>query len=139
MANNYTPIDDLENKVQERQAVSKPIEVEPITLTKESAEIKEVVEHQPEKEVRPYITPRHETIELPPDLKSLGVQSTTTTNFPAYQNVKLPISDDKVLVGLNAPISSSFRWLATLALYILRMAHLSLKRVHGHVVRVLQR
>lgn len=138
MANNYTVIDDLIKK-QPKQQVSKPIEVEPIPQAKETEEIREVIEHQPEKEVRPYVSSRHETIELPPDLKSLGVQSTTTTNFPAYQNVKLPISDDKVLVGLNAPISSSFRWLATLALYILRMAHLSLKKVHGHVVRVLQR
>ena len=134
---NFTDIKELVEK-QKQTLVSQPKEVEPMVIPKEAG-FQEVVEHQPEKETTPFVRPRAETIELPPDLKQMGAQSTNTTQYPTYQNVKLPITDDKVVVGLHAPITSSFRWLATLAEYILRTAHLQLKIIHGHVVRVLRK
>jgi len=140
MVNNYTVINDLVQKYKgskiddERISLSK--EAEP--SSKERFEIKEVVEHKVEDEVRPFISPRHETIELPPDLKKLGFQSTSSSQFSSYKNIKLPLSDEKVVVGLQAPITSSIRWLATLAIYLLAKAHLSLKIVHGKVIRVLR-
>jgi len=136
MPKNYTPIDDLVKKLRQ-YSVSKPKEAEPIPATKEQYEVKEAVEHQPEEEVKPYVQARAETIELPPDLKKMGLQSTTSTQFPSYQNIKLPISDDKIVAGLHQPITSSIRWLATLAEYILKQAHLILKVVHGRVIRVI--
>lgn len=139
MANqNFTPIADLTKKQPRPSPISKPKEVEPIPSIPKEYEVKEVIEHQPEEEVKPYLQPRAETIELPPDLKKMGLQPATNTQFPSYQNVKLPVSDDKVLSGLNAPITSSLRWLATLAIYILRKAHLTLKVVKGHVVRIIK-
>lgn len=133
---NFTPIDENLKK-QNGQSISKPKEAEPILGKPETYEVKEVVEHEvTDEEVKQHVTVRPETIELPPDLKKLGVQSTTTTGFPSYQNVKTPLSDDKVLTGLHAPITSSLRWLATLALYLLQKAHVGLKTIHGHVVRV---
>lgn len=139
MPQNYTPIDDLVKKHhQKTEPVSKPKEAEPVPYAKE-IELKEVVEHKAEEEVRPYVQPRAETIVLPPDLKKMGLQATTTTQFPTYQNIKLPISDDKVVVALHAPITSSIRWLATLAVYILKQAHLSLRVIHGKVVRIFRR
>ena len=132
---NYTAIDHLINK----PVAGKPTkEREPLTLSMETPYLQEVVEHQAEKEVRPYISPRRETIELPPDVKKLGVQSTASAQFSTYQNVKLPISDDKIMAGLHAPITSSIRWLATLAIYVLRHAHLGLKVIHGKIVRVIR-
>lgn len=115
-------------------------EVEPFGLGKEAVPetVQEVVEHKPEEEVSTYVSPRAETIEIPPDLKKLGLQPTTTTKFPSYQNIKLPISDEKISMGLRAPITSSLRWLATLAVYLLQQAHLGLKTIHGKVVRVLR-
>lgn len=118
--------------------ISRPREVEPAVLSKEDYDFKEVVEHEPDEEIRPFVNPRAETISLPPDLKKLGVQPTTSTQFSGYQNVKLPISDDRVLVGIHQPITSSFRWLATLAIYLLSRAHLALKLVGGRAVRVLK-
>ena len=126
---NYTPIDDL-------LGAGLPKEAEPIAT---EFEIKEPVEHSPEEEVRPFISPRAETIELPPDLKKLGLQAVSHSQFPSYKNIKLPLSDEKIVVGQKAPITSSIRWLATFALYILAQAHLGLKVVHGHVIRVLKR
>lgn len=144
-ANNFTPIDNLIKKYQSGRGFSGKIstgiakEAEPALSLQEKFEIKESIEYEPEKEVKPFVRPRKETIELPPDLRQIGLQSTSSTKFPSYQTVVLPISDDKVLQGLHAPIYSSFRWLATLAMYILQKAHLTLKTIHGHVVRVIRR
>ena len=137
MVKNFTAIDDLvkKNKIGD-EAISLSKEAEPIGA--EKFEIKEMVEHKAEEEVRPYISPRQDTIELPPDLKKMGLQPTSTTQFSSYQNIKLPISDEKVLVGLHAPVTSSIRWLATLAVYLLARVHLGLKVVHGKVIRVLR-
>ena len=134
---NFTQIDELVKK-HRQHSVSKPKEAEPFARKKEKYEIKEIVEHQPEEEVKPFVQPRAETIELPPDLKKMGLQPTTTTQFPSYQNIKLPLSDDKIFAGLHQPITSSIRWLATLALYLLKQVHLALKVVHGKVVRVIK-
>lgn len=137
MAKNYTPIDHLVSK--KNGSFSKPKEAEFFSRNEEKINIQEAVEYQPEKEVRPYLEVRKETIEISPDLKKIGVKATNTTNFPTYKQISLPISDEKVLKGLHEPIYSSFRWLATLAMYLLQQAHLTLKVVHGHVVRVIKR
>lgn len=134
---NYTQIDDLVKKLKKITPVGKPKESEPIPSRPEKYEVKEVVEHQPEEEVKPFMQSRAETIEIPPDLKKMGLQPTTTTQFPSYQNIKLPLSDDKIIAGLHQPITSSIRWLATLAIYLLKQVHLVLKVIHGKVVRVI--
>lgn len=142
-SSNYTPIHALIQKYKKTRphiggGYSK--ESAPIVTKQESnpEEIQEVVEHKPEEEVLTYVTPRAETIDLPPDLKHFGLQPATTTQFPSYQNIKLPISDEKITVGLHAPITSSLRWLATLAVYLLQQAHLGLKTIHGKVIRVVR-
>lgn len=135
MTDNFTAIDDLLKKMKKDDNVSFPKESEPIG---KEFEIKELVEHNPEEEVRPFVSPRAETIELPPDLKKLGLQAVSNSSFPSYKNIKLPLSDEKIIVGQKAPITSSIRWLATFALYILAQAHLGLKVVHGRVIRVLK-
>ena len=136
MTDNFTAIDDLMKKKENEDGISMPKESEPLG---HEFEIKEPVEHSPEEEVRPFINPRAETIELPPDLKKMGLQAVSNSSFPSYKNIKLPLSDEKIVVGQKAPITSSIRWLATFALYILAQAHLGLKVVHGHVIRVLKR
>lgn len=136
MTKNFTPINYLIEKYKnQKKSVSQPKEVEPIPYPPE-IEIKEVKESTIEEEIKPFVSYKKETIELPPDLKTLGIQSTSTTTFPTYQTIKLPISDAKIVQGLHAPINSSLRWLATLAIYLLKQAHLALKTIHGKVVRV---
>lgn len=133
---NYTAIDDLLDETKNKDKVSLSKEAEPIAA--EKFEIKEVVEHEPDEEIEKFISPRAETIELPPDLKKLGLQTVSTSKFPSYKNITLPLSDEKIVVGQKAPITSSLRWLSTLALYILGQAHLGLKVIHGRVIRVLK-
>ena len=130
---NYTPIDDL---IAQSRGVSKVKEGEPIIGAE--FKIQESTEHEPNKEVERFINPRAETIKLPKDLKEAGLEEVNSTNFPNYKNIKLPIADDKVVTGLHAPITSSLRWLATFAVYLLQIAHLKLKVVHGKVVRVIR-
>jgi hypothetical protein len=137
MASNFTDVSEMvkNNKKNHPVSVSYSKESEPGA---DFSQIKEVVEHEPAPEVEKFVTPRAETIELPPDLQKLGLQPATTTQFPTLQNVKLPLPDEKIVVGMHAPVTSSLRWLATFAVYLLARAHLSLKVVGGKVVRVIK-
>jgi len=137
---NYTPIDDLIKKRQKKEVISLPTKEVELIPNKEEIQFKEVKEKEIDEEgLKPYLTKREEMIKLPPNIEKLGLKKVPTTQFPQYQTVKIPISDDKVISGLHAPITSSLRWLATLALYILQQAHISLKVVHGRVVRVFKK
>lgn len=140
---NYTPIHDLIRKhqrelAQARMAKGRPKEAEPFVSKKEKYEIKEVIEHKVEDEVKPYVEARAETIELPDDLKKMGLHAASKTEFPNYQNIKLPLSDEKIIAGLHQPVTSSVRWLATLAEYLLAQAHLALKVINGKIIRVVK-
>ena len=132
-AKNYTSIDDLIKKWKQ-SSIGLPKEVEPVSIPTESLQMQESSEHQVSPEVKPYVQQRHETIKLPPDLTMLGLQPTTASQFSSYKNVKLPISDEKVIKGLHDPINSSSRWLSEFAIFILRQAHLTLRIVGGKVI-----
>jgi hypothetical protein len=135
---NYTPVDHLLKKHQE--AVSLHKEAEPFAPRQvENYQIQEVVEHEPPQEVKDHVDVRKETVKLSDDLKKMGIQAVDTTKFPSFQSIKLPISDEKVYNGLHAPVYSSLRWLATFALYLLQQSHVTLKQVHGKVIRIIKR
>lgn len=134
---NYTPIDDLIKKWKQ-SSVSLPKEMEPILKPVEKKEMQEAVEHEPKNDVKDFVQPKQETIKLPPDLTKLGLQPVTSTQFSSYKNIKLPITDEKVVNGLKEPITSSRRWLSEFALYILKQAHLTLRIIGGKVVRVIR-
>jgi len=135
---NYTPIDKLiKKRRQERLSISVGKESEPRAADKEGIKINEVVERETVGEdVAGYVKVKQNSIKLPPKFKKLGLRAKTTVKFPKYENVKIPLEDDRVLVGLHRPVTSSFRWLAEIAVYILKTAHLHLKKVGGKVVRV---
>lgn len=84
-------------------------------------------------EVAKYIEQR-DKMTVPPDLKSMGVQA--TDNVHGSTGPAFPISDEKIDEGLSQPVNSSWRWLSETLLYHLKQAHLTLKKVHGHIVRV---
>lgn len=136
-AQNFTPIDDLIKKLQQ-SSVSLPKEAEPVLGPSESLHLQEAVEHEPSEEVKPYVQPRAESIKLPSDLTMIGLQPVSSTQFSSYKNVKLPISDEKIIKGLHEPITSSYRWLAEFAIFILTQAHLALRVVHGKIIRVIR-
>ena len=141
---NYTPIEDLLQKYKSSM-VGYPKEGEPPlrrpdTQFDEVEEVQGVVEHQvQDEEVAKHVDVKPETIQLTEDLKRHGLQPVSDPQFYDYQKVKLPLTDDKVVTGLHAPLTSSIRWLATLAQFILWQSHIKLKVVGGKVVRVIKR
>jgi len=138
-AQNHTPIDDLVKKHNEMKYGTGSGAKE-ADLPGQSIEIQEVevpVEEQTEEKVEQYVTPKSNSIKLPPDLKKIGVQTDESEQFKeALNRIKLPISDEKIMQDLQAPPSEAKRWFATILLYILERAHLTLKRVGTHVVRI---
>lgn len=152
-SDNHTPIQhivDDHNKKKEQSIQHTPGSKEGVPMPAKSSEVLTMPEESFEQEsvpeseaaVEDFIEEQQEEIDIPPDLKQIGVQhpAHSTSHIPMqYQNVKLPISDDKVIQGLQQPIDSSMRWLAEFAMYILRHAHLGLKVVHGKVVRVIKK
>lgn len=157
MIQNYTPIDDLIQMHKSRLDEAKTPEdqndegrneapAEPISVSKEAGPggspmevlpVHEAVEKQGvDPDLQQYIEVKPQNMELDPHLQEIGLQTVEKTKYKDFQSVQLPISDDKVIQGLNAPMSSSLRWLAALAMYILCQSHLTLKKIHGKVVRV---
>lgn len=162
---NHTPLDpdtllmlgeaveSLSNspKKEEPTIISPSPEAAPITLDtqntqektpqNESAPVEEQQENaettsQP---VSHYVGVKPEDIELPEDLKIHGLHAVKHDDFPDFRNVKLPIPDEKVMEGSKAPMNTSIRWLAEFAKFLLWKAHISLKKVHGKVVRVVKK
>lgn len=134
MTDTHTPIDDL---VTVSTGSPEKGEVSPITDIKDVM-IQELKEHEPSPDVAPYVQHRKETIQLPPEIEKLGGVATGHTAYPTTNTVVLPLSDDQVYKGLSAPLTSSIRWLAELCLFLLKQAHLTLKSVHGKIMRVIK-
>lgn len=129
---NYTSIHHLVDPV----TLSASKETEPLTMSNEPLEIHEIAEQKEvHKSVKNHIEVKKENIELTPELEKAGLETTETSQFPTHKKIHLPISDEKIVAGMHQPITSSFRWLAMLAIYILKQAHLTLKVVHGKVIR----
>lgn len=78
------------------------------------------------------------TIELPPDVKKLGVtQSGSQTPVVApLVTISLPLSDEQIISGSQAPITSAIKWLSVWCLKRLKSLRLTLKNIHGKIVRV---
>ena len=138
MIKNYTPINNLIKKYQQESlTASVNKESEPRPIEREAVRINEVVEKETVgQDIAGYVKVKSKSIKLPPKLKKLGLKAKTKVKFPDYKNIKTPLGDKQVFAGLHQPITSSFRWLAELTVYILKTAHLHLKKIHGKVVRV---
>ncbi len=151
---NYTSIDYLlkdQKKPQSFHATSSP-EGEPIPISPKPAEtttspdqqveVDVMVEKDPDiedAEVGEYLKTQNTDPEIHPELKKAGLQTIHADSLDEKHKIELPIPDEEVLEGLHKPINTSWRWLAEIAFFMLKQAHLGLKTVHGHVVRVMQR
>ena len=137
---NYTPIDELVKKHNEMKygsgSMSKEFDV-PASTVEANESGKETEQEIVSEDVEKYVIPKSDTIHLPPDLKKLGMTANDDSLFKAaLDKIKLPISDDKIMEDLQAPPSESKRWFATILLYILERAHMTLKKVGTKVVRI---
>ncbi|MBI4130554.1 hypothetical protein HY468_04510 [Candidatus Roizmanbacteria bacterium] len=112
-------------------------EVEMPTIVE--APIETVPEFQIPKEVSPHLKKVGETIELPPDLKQMGVTNApqyTPVTAPAQNTPQLPLTDDQIGAGLQSDFSTSFRWLAEWCLKQIKRLHMHLAKVGAHFIRV---
>ena len=145
MADNFTPIDELIKKYQATNstAIGPTKEAEPVSAKKEPLILQETVSDTEKvaKEVAPYVEvqPDEKQVELDPELIKAGLQPIGSDQFSSAFKVALPIADERIVQGLQEPLTSSWRWLSELAVYLLSQAHLKLKQIHGRVVRVLKR
>lgn len=139
MVNNYTPLPIPNQKAPQSQVIGKPKEAEPGGAFSDESRLSEVVELEPPPELKKVVATKPDTIKLSPDLKKLGLVPTSNSSFKNLKPIKLPLTDEKIVLGLNAPIISSLRWSAELCKYILSQSHLNLKKIHGHVIRVIKR
>ena len=146
---NYTPIDNILTRLKKDHkttvAISKEGEAVPLSIESKEAtgkpeftpsESEPIVER---KEIKEYITEVDQEPELHPELKKAGLQYVDSAKLSPLQKLQLPISDEKVVAGLQKPVTSSWRWLSEFAIYILGQAHIILKVIHGKVVRVVKR
>ena len=108
-------------------------EAEPISSSAPQEMMEPIRAPELSKEVAGYIEQR-EKMKIPPDLKSIGVQA--TDDIHGSTGPTFPLTDEKIEEGLHQPVNSSWRWLAEFLLYHLKQTHLTLKKVHGHIVRV---
>lgn len=109
---------------------------------KEVPSSKEILERvgeeiEPTKEIeRIGVKLKKEEIKVPPPIEKLGVKPTGVAAPPPPPAISLPLTDDQVVTGLTSPIISSLRWLAEFCLRQFKKAHISLKRIHGKIMRV---
>lgn len=128
---NFTAIDELVKKHNEMKygvgSSSKEADIPGSSIEINEGEIP----------IEQYVTPHSNSIKLPPNLRKIGLKTEEEDLFKETLNrIKLPISDDKIMQDLQAPPSESKRWFATILLYILERAHLTLKMVGTKVVRI---
>lgn len=145
---NYTPISDLIEEYNRNTAKSATVSItkegEPITIAAETEPKQDVIltEVDPaieDREVKEYVQMTKNEPTLSPELKKAGLNVVESSSLDPKHRVTLPISDDKILEGLDKPLNTSWRWLAEFARFFLVQAHITLKKIHGKVVRVIQR
>lgn len=137
------PVNKPSNSDTSAQITATPAgkEAESITASSEKiSEIKSEIDITPEVAKAGVKKINVESIELPPDVIKLGVTSSgvsqpvvSTINQPS---VNLPISDDKVISGLSAQVTTALRWLSVWCIKKLQKAHLRLRVIHGKIIRV---
>ncbi len=140
-AQNYTPVDELVKKHNEMKYGTGSPSKEFVVPSPEHeiAEVEAPVEQVSSEKVEDYAQPKTTSIKLPPDLKKMGVKTSDDNDNQfreALYKIKLPISDEKIMDDLKAKPTESKRWFATILLYILERAHLTLKKIGTKVVRV---
>jgi hypothetical protein len=130
---------------------NKVVSLQPVSVThagKESEPVKTVEVSQaaageiivPPEVEKAGVTTIKDTIELPPDVKKLGIthagSSVPVTATVTVPQVILPISDSQVVLGLHANVGNAISWLAAWCVKKLKKAHVTLKVIHGKIIRV---
>jgi len=92
----------------------------------------------PKEVVEAGVRPAATTIDLPPNLKSLGMQSTVSksTTHIFTEKTTLPLNDEQIALGLKQDIFSSWRWFSEWCVRKLKQAHQTVRHAHNKFIRV---
>lgn len=109
--------------------------------TPQHIEMHEVVEHEPEPEVSPFV---QQTAQVAPlvdqELQDAGVEAVgEPVQYPTHTIVHVPLTDDQIVSAKKLSSSSALRWLAEWCMYLLRRGHIRLKIAHGKAERILEK
>lgn len=134
MSANFTPIDFLLSPpvgVERSEPILQPAIGEISPIPEQTGEVKKSTSADPD-DLSNYIEEKSDIPEIPADVAAAGV----TTSGVGQPVLELPLEDVEISEGLKAPVSSGFRWLAEICVYMLKKAHLTLKKIHGKITRV---
>ncbi len=105
-------------------------EIPPVTEIGKETEL-------PTEVTRAGVTVHSDTIVLPKPVQQLGVTPVGPFAPPSVSEpeIKLPLSDEQIAEGLNQSLQSSWRWLSEWCKRRLLEVHMTIKSVHGKIVR----
>lgn len=133
------PADDQQVQDQKPQPVSVGVDKEKEMPRPVEESIRDVKEHEVPKELKEHVVRTKEAIELPPDLKKMGVSTPPASGNVSdvvTGEVKLPLTDDEIEQGVHMKVMNSFRWLAEWCLKQLKKAHMQLTKQGEHYKQV---
>jgi hypothetical protein len=103
------------------------------------ASIEEVKEYEVPKEVTSHVSKATETIEIPDDLRNIGViqpHSHGLVSDTLQKELNLPLTDDQIGAGLRVDTKFSLRFLSEWSLRQLKKMHMHLSKVGMHFIRI---
>ena len=134
-----TPPSAAAAPLQQAATGSMAKEAAPIVTTPEAPVVTEIGKEVtlPPEVASAGVRMQSDTVVLPKPLQDLGVTAVgPAAKAPAHTpTVVLPLNDDQIAMGLHQSLLTSWRWVAEWCNRQLRSVHLTLKTVHGKIVR----
>ncbi len=84
------------------------------------------------------VTIRPTTIPIPKPVQQMGV-APGPANIPMPAATTVPLTDDQIAQGLTKTVRDSWLWLSQWCIRQLKKVHMSVKYVHGKIVRIYAR
>ena len=91
----------------------------------------------PKEVVSAGVRTRPTVVSIPPTVAQMGVKP-AGHNIPVQttSSIILPLTDDQIAAGLHQGVTTSWRWLSTWCIRRLKQIHVTVKTVHGKLIRV---
>lgn len=120
---NFTPLPNSLLSTQNQAPGSVRKEAQPAPAPREIPNTQEIEVHKelaPPLELKSHMEVVKDTMPTTPHLEQAGAHIPETSAFTKPQPITLGLPDSAVVKGLQAPVTSSYRWLAELALWLIK-------------------
>jgi len=105
----------------------------------EVAKLNEAKESETEKGVANVANSSINKSDTPSKLHKAGLRLVDPSNLDPKHIVNSDLPDINIYNGLKKPVHTSLRWMSEMASLSFLRAHIVLKKVHGHIVRVIKK